>query len=137
MSAWLIYFITILTGINSFVITVTIFAGLGIVVSFIGLIIARGCQWDYDQDSKYHQQGKVIADKLDATVKACVVAFILFGIIGAVVPTTKGAMVGVGVYAVTNVDGIEKLPPALVDAANDYLSQAKNDVAETVEQVSE
>lgn len=52
---------------------------------------------------------------------------ILASIISVTTPDKKSIMIIAGAYSVTNVEGIEKLPPNIVRAANDYLESLTNE----------
>lgn len=44
-------------------------------------------------------------------------------VLQAVIPSERGLMMMVGGYFVTNIDGIEKLPPNVVGAASEFLER--------------
>lgn len=56
-------------------------------------------------------------------VKGWFFALIVAGVLSAFVPSERGLYTMIGVYAVTNVEGVEDIPPNLVKAANEYLTK--------------
>lgn len=109
MSLWLLYLIEVLPNLRTVLIIIGLPLACGAAIFTLAGI--------YDEDPKYYKLG---AKRLAPICLAC-------WLIAALIPSTTGMYRIIGGYFVTDIEGIEKLPPAVVDAAEAWLKSVAKD----------
>lgn len=115
MELWQLWLLATLDGWNG------VFEGLAFLTGFAAFGGAFGFAMGKTMDeSDVAKVGKT-------AVRIATPLFVVFMLLTAAVPSTKGAMMMVGGYFATNLEGIEELPPNIVKAANAFLKQYTQD----------
>lgn len=110
MSMFMLYVLFVLVpGIGSFC------GGLAFILSIVGAttLMAACAAKSEDQDN--------LADTLFFISKVMAVALFISAILTNTLPTKNDMLLLVGASAATNIEGIEKLPPNIIKAMNNYL----------------
>lgn len=125
MSMVTVYFLTRVGAFGTY------FTFCGWVIPLLGVLwmITRSIAWD---DNKTHENS-LSADRSKRAALVCVVVGFLFGALGAATPTTKEMVAIVGVQAITNIEGIDKVPENVVHLINNWMEVVTPAVEEVVE----
>ncbi len=116
MEMWTIYWLLTIPEIGRYV------QGVGVIfllVSILTVIVTIFIYvlWRFDNDEDAASAFKLI---MPCALVSIFIA-ITFNFAAALIPTKENMMYIIGAYAVTNVDGVEKLPPNIVNAANKFM----------------
>lgn len=116
MSLLTLYLITILPNLHT-AMMVGFFLPV-IVVTFISLLVLMdsGGMESFDHKASIKWRNALIP------------VFIIFGLFATLIPNEKQIYMIAGGYAVTNVEGINKLPANIVGAANAYLEKVNKEL---------
>lgn len=117
MDFWLLYLITRTGQIHELC---AIMGILGMIISLIGYALAvfgKTQQGKYDEETR--QFGTQLLPYTTKGIKVCLIPLLL----SFALPSTNDWKLIVGGYYVTNIQGIEQLPPDIVLAAHKFLKE--------------
>lgn len=93
-------------------------------VSGAALLVVGAVRDDYEDAVSPANKETKLVDKMFRGASMCFLAFALFFLIHSIIPGERHMYLLVGGYAATNIDGIDRLPKNIVNAANAYLEKA-------------
>jgi hypothetical protein len=116
LALWL--FFTVIPGLEFFLGFTAFFS---LVAAVVALVI--GCNnepksYNSDEENNLMRSTRSFCFKLSRNL---IIYSIIAAFIGSFIPSEKSMYKIIGAYAVTNIEGIEQLPPNIVKAANNFL----------------
>jgi hypothetical protein len=112
MSIWELYLLTRLDELSGF------FRGIG-----IWGIMASGAVILYMVPLWHTEDIDFVDVARKCRLKLIIIVTLTSWFVSGLIPTTKEAYIIAGGYYVTNLEGVEKLPPNVVKAANKFIEQ--------------
>lgn len=121
-----IFTLWMIASLPSLGVALSVFGGAASValgLALLASLIMRATAKDYEPDID-------AAEKLTSLTKPLFIFAVIFCLIGNVIPSKEDIKWIIGGYVVTNIEGVEKLPSNLVEAANTWLEEMNKKEAE-------